>query len=278
MTPEEDEADDAHATQRSGFLFFEKKAKGDVIVRDEKPRVAPAAAAAAAAANSSTHIPPPKPLSPDAKAAPKTMHKPRPPPIAKEAEVKSGEKKLKKGADELKRNLSVEDDFDVKRIRRDASSPVPAAASPGIKKTPGKTSGMQDTAASRLSRLLAGVVLVISGIGNPERATLRDLALQMGADYRPQVRILTFMKKAVACELLRWFVFFFFFFKWDNQATHLVAEFPDTAKVREAQASHGYVVTADWLRDCYSQKKRLPAEKYANRLDDCCHRSLSSLS
>ena len=72
-----------------------------------------------------------------------------------------------------------------KRARIDTPSPAPAAASPA-KKPLNKAMSMQMP--TPLSRLLEGVVLVISGIENPERAKLRDLAMQMGATYRPQVR------------------------------------------------------------------------------------------
>lgn len=50
-------------------------------------------------------------------------------------------------------------------------------------------------------------MIVISGIGNPERAKLRDIVLSMGGGYRPD---------------------------WEQAATHLIAVHSGTQKYAEA--------------------------------------------
>ncbi|XP_050307782.1 DNA repair protein XRCC1 isoform X2 [Anthonomus grandis grandis] len=84
-------------------------------------------------------------------------------------------------------------------------------------------------------RLLEGVVLVISGIQNPDRANLRTLALSMGAKYRPD---------------------------WDNTCTHLICAFTNTPKFNLVKGK-GKIVTKKWIEECHSQRKRLPWRRYA---------------
>lgn len=83
--------------------------------------------------------------------------------------------------------------------------------------------------------LLKGVVLTISGIINPERANIRQMALNMGAKYRPD---------------------------WDNSCTHLICAYANTPKFLQVQGQ-GKIVTKDWLKDSHSQRKRLPWRRFA---------------
>ena len=84
---------------------------------------------------------------------------------------------------------------------------------------------------------LAGVCVVVSGIVNPERAELRDIALQLGAEYRSD---------------------------WEACATHLIAPFDGTEnggrptpKSAAARESDAYVVKPSWLRACAAQQQRV---------------------
>ncbi|KAJ8945094.1 hypothetical protein NQ318_005274 [Aromia moschata] len=85
------------------------------------------------------------------------------------------------------------------------------------------------------TRLLDDVVLVISGIQNPDRANLRTSALAMGAKYKPD---------------------------WDTTSTHLICAFANTPKFNQVKGK-GKIVTRKWVEDCYSQRKRLPWRRYA---------------
>ncbi|XP_045479607.1 DNA repair protein XRCC1 [Harmonia axyridis] len=84
-------------------------------------------------------------------------------------------------------------------------------------------------------KLLEDVVLVISGIQNPDRATLRSEILEMGARYKPD---------------------------WDNTCTHLVCAFMNTPKFNQVKGK-GKIVTRNWVEECYSQRKKLPWRRYA---------------
>ena len=59
-----------------------------------------------------------------------------------------------------------------------------------------------------LDEILKDAVIVISGIENPDRRRLRDQALAMGAQYRPN---------------------------WCPEATHLICPFSNTPKYREVK-------------------------------------------
>ncbi|KAL4703124.1 hypothetical protein ACJJTC_000183, partial [Scirpophaga incertulas] len=86
-----------------------------------------------------------------------------------------------------------------------------------------------------LESVLSGVVFVLSGYQNSERAALRQLAADMGARY--------LRDWAPCCNLL-------------------VCAFPNTPKLRQARAApggrHVPVVSAHWIRGCYSARRRLP--------------------
>ncbi|XP_060530345.1 DNA repair protein XRCC1 [Cylas formicarius] len=85
------------------------------------------------------------------------------------------------------------------------------------------------------AKLLDGVVLVISGIQNPDRANLRSMALSMGAKYKSD---------------------------WDNTCTHLVCAFANTPKFNQVKGK-GKIVKRSWLEDSYNERKRLPWRRYA---------------
>lgn len=85
------------------------------------------------------------------------------------------------------------------------------------------------------SRLLEGVVFVLSGFVNPERSTLRSQALEMGAQYKPD---------------------------WNSDCTLLICAFPNTPKFRQVESDCGTIVSKDWISTCYEQKKLVDIECY----------------
>eukprot|EP01047_Picozoa_sp_COSAG01_P060278 COSAG01_NODE_7364_length_3236_cov_3.667517_3_plen_302_part_00 len=85
---------------------------------------------------------------------------------------------------------------------------------------------------------LAGCVVVISGVVNPERSELRDMAVRLGAQYRGS---------------------------WGAWSTHLIAPFDGTErggtmtpKAAAALESGGTVVKPSWLRACHHDGRRVP--------------------
>ncbi|XP_061403544.1 DNA repair protein XRCC1-like [Lethenteron reissneri] len=103
---------------------------------------------------------------------------------------------------------------------RGVRSPPPAASAPPA--SPGQPA-------------LCGVVVSLSGFTNPLRSTLRDLALGLGARYRPD---------------------------WGPGCTHLVCAFARTPKSRQAQAAGALVVRREWLEDSAAQGRRLAERRY----------------
>lgn len=85
------------------------------------------------------------------------------------------------------------------------------------------------------SKLLEGVVFVLSGFVNPERSTLRSQALSMGATYQPD---------------------------WNSDSTLLICAFPNTPKFRQVESNSGTIVSKDWIAECYMQKKLVDIEQY----------------
>ncbi|XP_058978959.1 DNA repair protein XRCC1 isoform X3 [Musca domestica] len=83
--------------------------------------------------------------------------------------------------------------------------------------------------------LLKGVVLVISGIQNPDRADLRSKALALGAKYKSD---------------------------WDNTCTHLICAFKNTPKYNQIKGK-GKIVTRSWVEKCYNTKKYIPWRRFA---------------
>ncbi|KAH9615445.1 hypothetical protein KSS87_021360 [Heliosperma pusillum] len=85
------------------------------------------------------------------------------------------------------------------------------------------------------SKLLDGVVFALSGFVNPERGKLRSQALEMGAEYKQD---------------------------WNPDCTLLVCAFPNTPKFRQVEADGGTIVSKDWIKECYAQKKLVDIETY----------------
>lgn len=84
-------------------------------------------------------------------------------------------------------------------------------------------------------RLLEGVVLTISGIQNPERSTLREKAMAMGAKYRGD---------------------------WDDSCTHLICAYRNTPKYNQVKGV-GKIVRKDWVLECHQKRRNLPWRRYA---------------
>ncbi|KAK9876594.1 hypothetical protein WA026_013973 [Henosepilachna vigintioctopunctata] len=85
------------------------------------------------------------------------------------------------------------------------------------------------------NKLLEDVVLVISGIQNPDRAHIRGKAMEMGAKYKPD---------------------------WDNTSTHLICAFMNTPKFNQVKGK-GKIVTRHWVEECYSQRMKIPWRRFA---------------
>uniref|UniRef100_A0A5B7A5Y4 Putative DNA-repair protein XRCC1 isoform X3 n=1 Tax=Davidia involucrata TaxID=16924 RepID=A0A5B7A5Y4_DAVIN len=88
---------------------------------------------------------------------------------------------------------------------------------------------------TNFSKLLDGVVFVLSGFVNPERSVLRSQALEMGAEYQPD---------------------------WNSDCTLLVCAFPNTPKFRQVEADTGTIVSKEWISECYTKKKLVDIESY----------------
>ncbi|KAJ9190117.1 hypothetical protein P3X46_001347 [Hevea brasiliensis] len=99
----------------------------------------------------------------------------------------------------------------------------------------GRKSGDPASISKNFSKLLEGVVFVLSGFVNPERAALRSQALEMGAEYRPD---------------------------WSSECTLLVCAYSNTPKFRQVEADCGTIVKKEWILDCYSQKKLVDIDNY----------------
>ncbi|KAL9882969.1 DNA repair protein XRCC1 isoform 2-T2 [Glossina fuscipes fuscipes] len=85
------------------------------------------------------------------------------------------------------------------------------------------------------NQLFDGIVLVISGIQNPDRAELRRKAVTLGAKYKAD---------------------------WDNTCTHLICAFINTPKYNQVKG-RGRIVTRSWIEKCYDSKKYLPWRRFA---------------
>nr|XP_029734884.1 LOW QUALITY PROTEIN: DNA repair protein XRCC1 [Aedes albopictus] len=90
------------------------------------------------------------------------------------------------------------------------------------------------------NKLLENVVLVISGIQNPDRANLRNQALAMGAKYKSD---------------------------WDSSCTHLICAFKNTPKYNQVHGK-GKIVKKDWIERCHALRKRLSWRKFAMDSND----------
>lgn len=85
------------------------------------------------------------------------------------------------------------------------------------------------------SKLLEGVVFVLSGFANPERGILRSKAVEMGAEYQPD---------------------------WNSGCTLLICAFPNTPKFRQVAADCGTIISKEWIAECYTQKKLIDIDPY----------------
>ncbi|XP_020807463.1 LOW QUALITY PROTEIN: DNA repair protein XRCC1 [Drosophila serrata] len=90
------------------------------------------------------------------------------------------------------------------------------------------------------NQLLNGVVLVISGIQNPDRADLRSKATALGAKYKAD---------------------------WEPGCTHLICAFKNTPKYNQVKGK-GKIVTRSWIEKCYNLRKYLPWRRYALDTND----------
>nr|GME03211.1 DNA-repair protein XRCC1 [Ipomoea batatas] len=98
-----------------------------------------------------------------------------------------------------------------------------------------ETEPNSDLGTSNFSKLMEGVVFVLSGFINPERGTLRSQALEMGAEFQPD---------------------------WNSNCTLLVCAFHNTPKFRQVEADLGTIVSKDWIAECYNQRQLIGIEPY----------------
>ncbi|KAI3671555.1 hypothetical protein L1987_87294 [Smallanthus sonchifolius] len=97
------------------------------------------------------------------------------------------------------------------------------------------TSTESSIGTNKFSKLMEGVVFVLSGFVNPERSTLRSQALEMGAEYQGD---------------------------WNANCTLLVCAFVNTPKFRQVEADNGTVVSKGWITECYNQKQLVAIEPF----------------
>ncbi|XP_032581214.1 DNA repair protein XRCC1 [Drosophila sechellia] len=112
----------------------------------------------------------------------------------------------------------------------------------GVAVTPAKKQKIVETPIQYrpLNQLLKGVVLVISGIQNPDRGDLRSKAVALGAKYKAD---------------------------WGSGCTHLICAFKNTPKYNQVKGK-GKIVTRSWIEKCYELKKYLPWRRYALDTND----------
>ncbi|KAK8940312.1 hypothetical protein KSP40_PGU009309 [Platanthera guangdongensis] len=99
------------------------------------------------------------------------------------------------------------------------------------------------------SKLLEGVVFVLSGFVNPERGTLRAQAVEMGAEYQAD---------------------------WNSGCTLLICAFPNTPKFRQVETDCGTIVSKEWILECYKHKKLVEIERYLMYVGKPWRRSLET--
>ncbi|KAL9653007.1 hypothetical protein ABK040_015522 [Willaertia magna] len=89
-----------------------------------------------------------------------------------------------------------------------------------------------------IGSILKGCIFAISGIQNPERTTIRETALQMGAKYRPDIT---------------------------KDITHVVTPFfsPNNDRQREAHNAGAQIVKKEWVYDCMTNSRRMNEKKYS---------------
>lgn len=182
----------------------------------------------------------------------------------KEKEVQSKTKDDEKVSQKAKRLFGDDDDedaikkkqakrpnlFDLQDSDKKTKSPRKGSNSPNTsnrkkeesKETKRKKIKLSDNkkpkkakVAKPFNKLLENVVLVISGIQNPDRANIRTMALSMGAKYKTD---------------------------WDPTCTHLICAFPNTPKFNQVKGK-GKIVNKHWVENCHSERKRLPWRRFA---------------
>ncbi|KAI3846897.1 hypothetical protein MKX03_016553 [Papaver bracteatum] len=85
------------------------------------------------------------------------------------------------------------------------------------------------------SKLMEGVVFVLSGFVNPERGTLRSQALEMGAEFKQD---------------------------WNSDCTLLVCAFANTPKFRQVESDGGTIISKGWISECHKQRQLVAIEPY----------------
>ncbi|KAI3970069.1 hypothetical protein MKW92_047846 [Papaver armeniacum] len=88
---------------------------------------------------------------------------------------------------------------------------------------------------SSFSKLMEGVVFVLSGFVNPERGTLRSQALEMGAEFKQD---------------------------WNSDCTLLVCAFANTPKFRQVESDGGTIISKGWISECHKQRQLVAIEPY----------------
>ena len=79
-------------------------------------------------------------------------------------------------------------------------------------------------------------MFVISGLQNPQRAQIRQKALEMGAQYRTN---------------------------WQADCTHLFCPFQNTPKLRDmVRTGRGIALRPDFVTDCYLARRRVEQDSY----------------
>lgn len=153
------------------------------------------------------------------------------------------EKELEKKKDKGKR-LSIEKPAakqDEQLEKKIESKPTAAQAQKRLSSSleehskPAKKPKIKQVKYAPFNQLLRGVVLVISGIQNPDRADLRSKAIALGAKYKAD---------------------------WGAGCTHLICAFRNTPKYNQVKGE-GKIVTRRWIEKCYELKKYLPWRRYA---------------
>ncbi|KAK3084243.1 hypothetical protein FSP39_010617 [Pinctada imbricata] len=155
------------------------------------------------------------------------------------AKNNGGSKRKHAMSDEEEEEVSVTHKPPMKKQSTSLSSTassVNVSEKPKLKKT--KSEPPKECHERKFSKLMEGVVFVLSGFQNPFRGELRDKAMEMGAVYKPD---------------------------WKKGCTHLICAFSNTPKYNQVNGK-GKIVKKEWILHCYKQKTLLPWRKY--RLGD----------
>ncbi|XP_031554129.1 DNA repair protein XRCC1-like [Actinia tenebrosa] len=124
-----------------------------------------------------------------------------------------------------------------KRKHDTTSEEKPSKSASSSRSTPPqkrKKTSTQPSANVPFNQMLKGVVFVLSGFKNPKRGDLRDKALEMGAQYKPD---------------------------WMSGCTHLICAFSNTPKYNQVKGK-GKIVTEKWINECYRKKRKLPTRNF----------------